>query len=109
MSDRVVRKISCELEDGATLTVVASRPRDDADHGRETVSAELVRAGEPVQIAEVRLTTEYDGEGRARRLGIELLLPDEEEPPLRGAGVLREDGRFDFSLEGMKGVAELVL
>jgi hypothetical protein len=104
VSDLVVRKISCELEDGAKLTIVAERPRG-AGHGEESVSAELVRDEGPVEIAEARLTTEYGPDGQARRFGIELLLPGEEEPPLRGAGVLREDGGFDFSLEGVAGVA----
>jgi hypothetical protein len=107
--DSVVRTIECELEDASRLTIRAERPAGAANHGEETVTAKLTRAEGPVAIDEARLTTEYGPGGEARRLGIELLLADPEEPPLRGAGVLREDGRFDFALEGVKGVADLIL
>jgi hypothetical protein len=102
----LIRRIGCILDDGSLLAIGAARPRESAGHGDEALSAALADgSGEAVEIGEVRLTTEYDPAGEPRRLGIELLPVDEEAPPIRGAGTLRDPGVFNFALDGSPGVA----
>jgi hypothetical protein len=109
-----VRLVSAVFEDGRELAIAAARPRGAAGHDQDTVAARLLRGGEPVPVAEVLLSTEYDPEGLARRLGVELVL-DPDSPPLRIAAnregevdVRCEDGRREtavmiFRLEGGRG------
>ena len=109
-----VRLISALFEDGGELAIAAARPRGAAGHDQDAVAARLVRAGEQVPVAEVLLSTEYDREGLARRLGVELVL-DPDSPPLRiaadregeveirGGDELRETARLNLRLEGGRG------
>jgi hypothetical protein len=102
----IVRRLGCVLEDGALLALGAARPKGAGGHGDEAVSARLVDGdGEAMEIAEARLTTEYDAGGQPQRIGLELLPAEEAAPPLRAAGTAAEDGGFDFVLDGTPGTA----
>ncbi len=68
----------------ATLTAVRG-PRAKGQDA-EAVAAHLVTADGVVPVAETRLSTTYDGEGRQRHAGIELFLHPEEGAPHRVAG-----------------------
>jgi hypothetical protein len=109
-----VRLVSALFEDGRAVAIAAVRPRGAPGHDRDAVAASLVSGGEPVPVAEVLLSTEYDPEGLPRRLGVELVL-DPGSPPLRIAAdregevearrddVLRKTARMTFRLEGGRG------
>jgi hypothetical protein len=102
----LVRRLACRLEDGAVLLLGAVRPAGAEGHGDEVVTTQLLGAdGQPAEIAEGRLTTEYDEAGAPRRIGLELVLADEAEPPLRGAATLDGSGAWELKLDGTAGVA----
>jgi len=118
----LARTVSAWLEDGRAVTVAAVRPRAAGDHGAEALSAfvyEAPAAGEPAApspVAEPRLSTTYDAEGRHVRSGAELWMGREDEMPRRLAGVatcgtsldlgrLRLDSAFfQWRMEGVGGV-----
>lgn len=102
----LVRRLACRLSDGGALVLGAVRPVGATGHGDEVVAAALhAPDGTPVDLVESRLTTEYDSDGEPRRIGLELLTPEEDEPAMRGAGTRQDSGRFDFILEGTPGTA----
>jgi hypothetical protein len=83
------RSLAVALADGGLLALEAARPSGARDHGAEIVTATLTAAeGEPVEIAEALLSTEYDAAGRHRRAGLELWPEGEDVLPLRAAGSL---------------------
>ena len=117
--DRLVlaRSLSAWWDDRAVV-VSALRPAKARDHAREELTAWLVdeAAGGAVPVAEPRLSTTYDAEGRQRRAGLELWLGDhDDEVPRRAAGEVAcgtslELGRlrldcafFDWRMEGREG------
>lgn len=81
----LVRGIGAWMGDGGIL-LESARPRKAAGHDAEDVWAALVEAGEPVPVADPRLSTTYDGDGHQRRAGLELWMTDDEPYPLRAAG-----------------------
>jgi hypothetical protein len=86
-----LRVLSAAFEDGSLLGVAGLRPSGAAGHDADELSAILARPeGEPDRTSDVRLSIEYDGAGRPRRLGLELYA-DPDAPPLRVAGDRRED------------------
>ena len=109
-----VRLVSALFEDGREVAIAAPRPRGAAGHDQDAVAARLASGGAPVPVAEVLLSTEYDREGLARRLGVELVL-DPASPPLRiaadregevevrGEDEPRATARMTFRLEGGRG------
>jgi hypothetical protein len=80
----LVRAVSAWLGGGGVV-LEALRPEGAEGHDAETVWAALVEQGEPVAVADPRLSTTYDGDGHQRRAGMELWL-GEEGYPLRAAG-----------------------
>ena len=68
--------------DGVALSAV--RPAKASEHGGEAVWGALL--GEARTIADPRLSTTYDGEGRQRRAGLELWISDEDPYPVRATG-----------------------
>jgi hypothetical protein len=80
----LVRGISAWLGDGGVV-LEALRPEGAETHDAERVWATLVEQGEPVPVADPRLSTTYDGDGHQRRAGMELWL-GEDGYPLRAAG-----------------------
>jgi hypothetical protein len=118
--DRVAlaRTVCAWLDEERALVLSAIRPAKARDHAGEEVSAWLVDAGgEARPVAEPRLSTTYDGDGRQRRAGLELYLSDDDdELPRRAAGQVEcgtslELGRlrldcafFRWRMEGREGV-----
>jgi hypothetical protein len=94
------------------------RPAKAREHEGEELSAWLLEEGaDPREVAEPRLSTTYDGEGRQRRAGLELFVTgDEDEFPRRVAGQVAcgtslDLGRlrldcafFEWRMEGRAGV-----
>jgi hypothetical protein len=116
--DRVglARSLSAWWDDRA-LVLSALRPAKAKDHAREEMAAWLVEGDEAVPVADPRLSTTYDGEGRQRRAGLELYLTDDDDEfPRRVAGEVAcgtslELGRlrldcafFHWRTEGQAGV-----
>ena len=72
--DRIerVRVLSARLADGRLLAIVALRPAGLDGHGDEVVAGALGEPGGFEQLHEVLFSTEYDPDGRPRRVGLEL-------------------------------------
>jgi hypothetical protein len=86
----LARTVSAWLGDGVGVSLTAIRPAGKRDHAAEAVAATLLEPGEEgasraIEIADPRLSTTYDGEGRQRNAGLELWL-DDDEWPRRAAG-----------------------
>lgn len=114
----LARTLGAWLGDDLALMLSAIRPAKARDHEQEEVAAVVLQGAPPVAVtvAEPRLSTTYDGEGRQRRAGWELWPEDEEGFARRGAGEvlcgtsldlgrLRMDcAFFRFRMEGREGV-----
>jgi len=99
---------------GVTLTAV--RPAKADAHGRELVAASLLEDGAVRDVADPRLSTTYDGDGRQRHAGLELWLEEDDDRARRAAGEvlcgttldlgrLRLDcAFFRWHMEGREGV-----
>jgi hypothetical protein len=110
----LVRSLGAVLDDGALLGVAAARPRDAAGHGDEAASAVLLDAeGSLTRFDEPLVSTEYDPDGRPRRVGVELWGSDDEAAPVRGAGTLigpaADVALLRFTLDGTPGTARYEL
>ena len=79
-----------------TLALSATRPPGARGHGEERLSAVLVEGDPPaeVAIADPRLSTTYDGEGRVMHCGLELWEGEESEFPRRAAGEASAHGEL---------------
>ncbi|HEX8123923.1 MAG TPA: hypothetical protein VF549_21920 [Solirubrobacteraceae bacterium] len=83
----LARTVTAWLDDRTAATVSAIRPKSAKHHSDESVAAHLVLDGRPVPVADPRLSTTYDGDGRQVHAGLELWVEDGEgEYPHRGAG-----------------------
>jgi hypothetical protein len=80
----LVRAVSAWLGDGG-IVLESLRPDGADGHDAESVWAALIEHGDPVPVADPRLSTTYDGDGHQRRAGMELWL-GEEGYPVRAAG-----------------------
>lgn len=81
---RRTRTVSAWFGDEA-VSVAAIARDGDSGHGGEAVSATLMGAGGCTKIADPRLSTTFDSEGRQRRATLELWVEDDG-PPRRAAG-----------------------
>jgi hypothetical protein len=109
-----LRLVSAVFEDGRALALAALRPHGAPGHDRDSTAYRLEESGEPVDLVDALLSTEYDADGLPRRIGIELWA-EAESPPLRvaadreggvdvgGHGIRREVARMSFRLEGAGG------
>jgi hypothetical protein len=116
----LARTVCAWWDDTHALTFNAVRPAGAGGHHEEEVSAFLVDDGGEnagiVAVAEPRLSTTYDADGRQRRAGLELWVTEDDEMPRRAAGQVAcgtslELGRlrldcafFDWRMEGRVGV-----
>lgn len=114
----MARSLGAWLDPELAVVVSAIRPAKASDHARDDVSAVVLEGSPPapVAIAEPRLSTAYDTDGRQRRVGWELWPADEQGYARRGAGEvlcgtsldlgrLRLDcGFFRVRMEGREGV-----
>jgi hypothetical protein len=116
----VARTLSAWVDGGLGVSLTAIRPRGAKGQDGEAVTAYLFEPGEDgepraVRIAEPRLSTTYDGEGRQRHAGLELYVT-EDDWPRRAAGEvvagttldlgrLRLDSAFfAWQMEGRTGI-----
>ncbi|MGH2926473.1 MAG: hypothetical protein ACRDK1_10950 [Solirubrobacterales bacterium] len=86
--------VSAVFEDGHSLALAALRPRKAQGHDHDQLLHRLEFSGDPVEMTEALLSTEYDAEGHIRRIGIELWI-DPEAPPLRLGGDRDGEARAD--------------
>jgi hypothetical protein len=119
----LARTVAAWWDDSHALALTAVRPAGASGHHQEAIAAFLLDDGEegaagPVvrPVAEPRLSTTYDAEGRQRRAGVELWVAEEDEMPRRAGGQVAcgtslELGRlrldcafFDWRMEGRVGV-----
>ena len=83
----LARSVSAWLgADHRGVVLSSLRPAGAAAHDQEAVWAAVVEQGEPLPVADPRLSTTYDGDGHQRRAGLELWLSDEDGYPYRAAG-----------------------
>lgn len=121
----LARTLSAWMGEDLAVTLTAVRPAKADDHGDELVAATILERGgseedggpgvRPVPVADPRLSTTYDADGRQRRAGLELWV-DEDGYPRRAAGEvvcgttldlgrLRLDcAFFRWRMEGREGV-----
>ena len=107
-----LRVLSAVFEDGSLLGVASLRPSGATGHDADELSAIIARPeGAAEQTSDVRLSVEYDGAGRPRRLGLELYA-DPDAPPLRVAADRSEEATeqsasgavpMSFRLDGTSG------
>jgi hypothetical protein len=112
----LARTVAIWCDDGDSVALAAVRPDGAEGHEGELVSAALLGRGEAGPIADVRLSTTFDADGRQRRAGLELWVADEDPMPRRAAGEavcgttldlgrLRFDcAFFHWRMEGRQGV-----
>ena len=113
----LVRTLSAWLGADRALTLTAVQPAGaKLRHLDEAITGWVIERGEPVAIAEPRLSTTYDGELRQQRAGLELWMDEEGIVGRRawgevlcgttiGLGDLRLDSAFfHWRMEGREGV-----
>jgi hypothetical protein len=82
----LARTVCAWWDEDHALMLTAIRPSGAEHHSDEEMAAHLLE-GEPVAVAEPRLSTTYDAEGHQRRAGLELYVTGEDdEYPRRVAG-----------------------
>jgi hypothetical protein len=82
----LARTVCAWWDEDHALMLTAIRPAGAEHHDAEEMAAHLLE-GEPVAVADPRLSTTYDAEGHQRRAGLELYVTGEDdEYPRRVAG-----------------------
>jgi hypothetical protein len=87
----LTRAVSAWMGDDLAVSLTAVRPAGKRDHAAEKVAAAILDRDEDgvaqaVDVADPRLSTTYDEEGRQRQAGLELWLDEEDGYPRRAAG-----------------------
>ena len=112
----LTRSLGAWLDEGPSVVYSAVRPAGAESHAEEAQWGALLDADGAVAMADPRLSTTYDGDGRQRRAGLELWVGEDDEYPRRGAGQvlcgssvelgsLRLDlAFFGWTLDGRRGV-----
>lgn len=78
-----LRLIAGRFSDGTAVALVSVRTPGGSGHDTDALTASVMASGaEPSEAREALLSTEYDGAGRVRRIGLELWTA-EDPPPLR--------------------------
>jgi hypothetical protein len=110
------RTVAAWLDDGTAISLTAVRPRGARGHDEDAMWAALLDPAGSLHVAEPRLSTTYDADGRQRRAGMELWVGEEDEHPRRAAGevvagstlelgALRLDAAvFNWHAHGRRGV-----
>jgi hypothetical protein len=81
----LARTVTAWFDDEHAFSGVAVRPAKASDHAGEATSAFLLD-GVPAEVADARLSTTYDADGRQRAAGAELYVGPEDDYPARLAG-----------------------
>jgi hypothetical protein len=86
--DRVgaVRTLSAWLPDGGGVALTAVRPAKARHHADDLLWAAVFGPDGPADVAEPRLSTVYDREGRQRHAGLELWVREDDDHPRRATG-----------------------
>lgn len=86
--DRIAlaRTVTAWPESGPSVALTAIRPESAREHADEALWAVLLDHDAVAAVAEPRLSTTYDGEGRQRRAGMELWVGADDDYPLRVSG-----------------------
>ena len=119
----VARTLGVWLEDDRGLTLTAVRPATATSHADEAIHAVMLAPGDegdggavPTVIADPRISTTYDSEGRQRHAGLELYVTDDADYARRAAGEVAcgttldlgrlrlECAFFRWHMEGRSGV-----
>jgi hypothetical protein len=112
----LARTVSAWLGEDRAMTLTAVRPAKSKGHLDEALSGFMFEGGEPVEIADPRLSTTYDGELRQRRAGLELWMDEEGDCARRMAGEVvcatsldlggqrLDSAFFRWRMEGREGV-----
>jgi len=119
----LARTLGVWFDDGLGVTMTAVRPAHAEHHGDEALACSLLVPAEedgalaaPVMVADPRLSTTYDGEGRQIAAGLELYVHEDDGAPHRAAGevlcgttldlgALRLDSAFlQWRMEGRTGI-----
>ena len=86
----LARSLSAWLDDAHAISAVSVRSAKAKSHADEAVAAfvfDADREDDPVRaVAEPRISTAYDADGRQRRAGLELYVEDDDAFPRRAAG-----------------------
>jgi hypothetical protein len=110
---QLFRALAVPAADGGLVLLTARREPGGADHAAEATAAWLLGSGgDASAFDEALLSTQYDGEGRQTRLGLELWPAEAEAPPMRASatalGVSTAGGTaaalMRSSAEGAEGV-----
>lgn len=83
-----VHTVCAWMDRDRSMTVTAAREQGAAGHAGDARWGALLEPSSATPIADPRLSTTYDGEGRQRRAGLELWLGEEDDAPRRAAGSL---------------------
>jgi hypothetical protein len=86
----LARTVSAWLDEGLAVSLTAIRPAGKQHHADEALAAAIFDRGDDgaqraIDVADARLSTTYDSEGRQRNAGMELWV-DDEGFPRRAAG-----------------------
>jgi hypothetical protein len=112
----LARTLSAWLGADRAVILTAARPARARGHGDEAVAGWLVDGGQPLTIADPRLSTTYDGDLHQKRVGLELWMDDETDFARRAAGevlcattldlgnVRLDSAFFGWRMEGREGV-----
>jgi hypothetical protein len=88
----VMRHLVLPAGDDSLLIAISRAEPGAADHSAEASAAWLLDSeGGVATYPEALISTQYDGEGRQTRLGLELWGTEEEAPPMRAAGTAAGD------------------
>ena len=92
--------MSAWLDEDLAVSLTAIRPADKQHHSDEALAAAILDRGEDgaprvIDVADPRLSTTYDEEGRQRQAGLELWI-DEDGYPRRAAGELAVGTSLDL-------------
>jgi hypothetical protein len=94
----LVRGVGAWLSDELAIALRARRPARARNHAAEELSAFVLRGSppEPQPIADPRLSTAYDSDGRQRRAGLELWETEDSEFAVRLAGEAVGGGEIEL-------------
>ena len=85
----VLRHLTLPAADGGLLVVLARGEAGASGHDAESSSAWLLDSGGGTsRYPDAFLSTQYDGDGRQTRAGLELWSGENDAPPMRAAGTL---------------------
>ena len=86
--DRIAlaRTVTAWGADGRAIALSSIRPAKAKHHADEALWGALLGPESGEEVADPRLSTTYDGEGRQRRAGLELWVHDDDPYPIRASG-----------------------